>query len=372
MDNLHIGSPNQATDQATDQVHQSFESPFDTRTLITHIILLRTQIPDISPCIFKKPVPIPVHENFYTVKFQFYHGHNAHRRVCRSVECHLERTFVYESIPIIPYRKKKVPKPINGDTLALEAGRWTMSILYPNFNEYHEEIELNNLTVSELCLQVCHVFARMYHVERSYCTKSQCLITSRGCICEPAVRPIVCNDQEYKDQEYNDEECKTPTDESKYECDEEDAEEDTEENNDEDNDEDATCSICFNNISVHDGVILQCNHIYHAECIKEWCKTKLSCPMCRSGIQCKLCNGSKEYITRSFKKCYPSVHTLHPRHEFYETNGRHILRNIPLASLSIVEIQVDTINHIIRPIVSDGVYDDDYNLYIYEQYLHYS
>ena len=27
-----------------------------------------------------------------------------------------------------------------------------------------------------------------------------------------------------------------------------------------------------------------CDHIFHVECMEEWCKTKLVCPMCRDGL----------------------------------------------------------------------------------------
>ena len=27
-----------------------------------------------------------------------------------------------------------------------------------------------------------------------------------------------------------------------------------------------------------------CDHVFHVECMEEWCKTKLVCPMCRDGL----------------------------------------------------------------------------------------
>ena len=43
---------------------------------------------------------------------------------------------------------------------------------------------------------------------------------------------------------------------------------------------DEICSICFDKYS--NGVIkLQCNHVFHEECIKKWFTTRSTCPLCR-------------------------------------------------------------------------------------------
>ena len=41
-----------------------------------------------------------------------------------------------------------------------------------------------------------------------------------------------------------------------------------------------TCAICLNNIT-NDIFISKCNHKFHNNCIKEWCKKNNSCPSCR-------------------------------------------------------------------------------------------
>lgn len=41
-----------------------------------------------------------------------------------------------------------------------------------------------------------------------------------------------------------------------------------------------TCAICLNNI-INDIFISKCNHKFHNNCIKEWCKKNNSCPSCR-------------------------------------------------------------------------------------------
>jgi hypothetical protein len=46
---------------------------------------------------------------------------------------------------------------------------------------------------------------------------------------------------------------------------------------------DKECCICFieyyNGIDLH---MLPCNHIIHKECIMEWYKKSMSCPLCRN------------------------------------------------------------------------------------------
>lgn len=46
-----------------------------------------------------------------------------------------------------------------------------------------------------------------------------------------------------------------------------------------------TCPICINAYSGTDTVcILNCKHVYHPNCIKEWSKYKMTCPMCKREI----------------------------------------------------------------------------------------
>lgn len=45
---------------------------------------------------------------------------------------------------------------------------------------------------------------------------------------------------------------------------------------------DETCAICFEQIG--SGVQLNCEHVYHEECIGTWFMKKTTCPMCRYDI----------------------------------------------------------------------------------------
>jgi hypothetical protein len=50
---------------------------------------------------------------------------------------------------------------------------------------------------------------------------------------------------------------------------------------------DNNCSICFELFNNNDNVIiLNCNHVYHNNCINEWVKYKSECPICRKEIEC--------------------------------------------------------------------------------------
>ena len=48
--------------------------------------------------------------------------------------------------------------------------------------------------------------------------------------------------------------------------------------------DDMICSICLENLKDNNCVILNCEHIYHKICIKEWLKKNNSCPNCRINI----------------------------------------------------------------------------------------
>ena len=47
----------------------------------------------------------------------------------------------------------------------------------------------------------------------------------------------------------------------------------------------SNCSICFEEIIKSDftnNYTTKCCHTFHVNCLKEWCKTNNSCPMCRT------------------------------------------------------------------------------------------
>lgn len=46
-----------------------------------------------------------------------------------------------------------------------------------------------------------------------------------------------------------------------------------------------SCCICTDNYKKNDEVsVLECEHIYHLKCIKEWGKYKSTCPVCNAKI----------------------------------------------------------------------------------------
>lgn len=47
------------------------------------------------------------------------------------------------------------------------------------------------------------------------------------------------------------------------------------------------CVICLETFDMNNKVInLQCNHFFHASCIKKWLKIQFTCPTCRSEYSC--------------------------------------------------------------------------------------
>lgn len=55
------------------------------------------------------------------------------------------------------------------------------------------------------------------------------------------------------------------------------------------------CCICYETYNKNEQVSkLECNHIFHTECIMNWCVEKNTCPLCRKDIiKCESCNGSR-------------------------------------------------------------------------------
>lgn len=45
------------------------------------------------------------------------------------------------------------------------------------------------------------------------------------------------------------------------------------------------CSVCLDNIKENDKIILECNHVFHKDCIKKL--NNFICPLCRSNINIK-------------------------------------------------------------------------------------
>lgn len=54
------------------------------------------------------------------------------------------------------------------------------------------------------------------------------------------------------------------------------------------------CSICYNKYTEEkENSRLECNHVFHQECILKWLETGTTCPLCRSHvIQCEECSGT--------------------------------------------------------------------------------
>jgi len=45
------------------------------------------------------------------------------------------------------------------------------------------------------------------------------------------------------------------------------------------------CCICLNQITKREKIILNCDHIFCENCIREWLSRKNSCPCCRTKVQ---------------------------------------------------------------------------------------
>jgi hypothetical protein len=49
---------------------------------------------------------------------------------------------------------------------------------------------------------------------------------------------------------------------------------------------DEKCPICVSNYEIGEKITkIECNHIYHTNCISEWVKYKSECPVCRRSIE---------------------------------------------------------------------------------------
>lgn len=45
------------------------------------------------------------------------------------------------------------------------------------------------------------------------------------------------------------------------------------------------CAICYGKIAKREKIILNCDHIFCENCIREWLSRKNSCPFCRTKVQ---------------------------------------------------------------------------------------
>ena len=48
--------------------------------------------------------------------------------------------------------------------------------------------------------------------------------------------------------------------------------------------EEKICVICLDTVENEDGVLLDCGHVFHKECIRKWSERKAICPLCKNKI----------------------------------------------------------------------------------------
>jgi hypothetical protein len=61
------------------------------------------------------------------------------------------------------------------------------------------------------------------------------------------------------------------------------------------------CSICYGYFENRENVKLKCNHVYHKDCMVEWCSKSKTCPICREKlIDCENCGGNG-YLVENFE-----------------------------------------------------------------------
>lgn len=44
------------------------------------------------------------------------------------------------------------------------------------------------------------------------------------------------------------------------------------------------CAICFCELSAHEALITQCNHVFHTSCLRKWLYLQDTCPMCHQVV----------------------------------------------------------------------------------------
>ena len=55
---------------------------------------------------------------------------------------------------------------------------------------------------------------------------------------------------------------------------------------DEDSNKNKVCCICLDNFENPTSIkVLECNHIFHRNCINSWLKNKTNCPICRKNTK---------------------------------------------------------------------------------------
>ena len=65
------------------------------------------------------------------------------------------------------------------------------------------------------------------------------------------------------------------------------------------------CSICLEECENY--IKLNCNHIYHYECISKWIKSSTTCPLCRKFMGYFSIDSVDESIFPKFIDLYPII-----------------------------------------------------------------
>lgn len=61
------------------------------------------------------------------------------------------------------------------------------------------------------------------------------------------------------------------------------------------------CSICLDQITYETHQMLECRHVFHEQCVREWLRTNASCPYCRAAAVIeRIINGTLDQFARRF------------------------------------------------------------------------
>ena len=58
------------------------------------------------------------------------------------------------------------------------------------------------------------------------------------------------------------------------------------------------CSICYEEITHRTSDLLECNHLFHKECIDKWFENNYTCPICRYEVE----DEKQRYINREVRR----------------------------------------------------------------------
>lgn len=119
------------------------------------------------------------------------------------------------------------------------------------------------------------------------------------------------------------------------------------------------CSICYYPFESSETIELNCKHLFHKQCLKQWIDRGrgVSCPLCRATLNsCERCNNTKIITTVSQYVVLP----VHLRTTVFSlrnhTNGTYGIHSFDLDKLQITKMRYNSKKKVLKLSVDSSIY----------------